>query len=68
MEYTDDTIMPFGKYKGLKLGEVPADYLLFIYKEFEDLHYNFKKYLRMNKHILEMEVIAEKQKRRFENS
>lgn len=65
MEYTDDTIMPFGKYKGIKLGEVPADYLLFIYNEFEDLHSNFKKYLRINKHILEREVISNKNNKSF---
>lgn len=28
----DYDLMPFGKYKGLKLIEVPAEYLLEIYK------------------------------------
>lgn len=29
----DQSIMPFGKYKGKKMGEVPASYLLWIYDE-----------------------------------
>jgi uncharacterized protein (DUF3820 family) len=28
----DDWIMTFGKHKGEKLGNVPADYLIFIYE------------------------------------
>lgn len=31
--YTDQTLMPFGKYKGTPLVAVPADYLLWLYKE-----------------------------------
>ena len=31
MIFTDDTIMPTGKYKGEKLANVPADYLIYIY-------------------------------------
>lgn len=30
---TDESIMPFGKHKGVKLANVPADYLLFLHKE-----------------------------------
>lgn len=29
-DYTDDTIMPFGKYKDKKLSDVPASYLLWL--------------------------------------
>lgn len=29
----DESIMPFGKYYGLKMGEVPAGYLIYIYDE-----------------------------------
>lgn len=28
----DNSIMPFGKYKGEKLIDVPADYLLWLYE------------------------------------
>lgn len=29
---TDESIMPFGKYKGEKMADVPADYLLWLYE------------------------------------
>lgn len=28
----DDSKMPFGKYKGEKIGNIPADYLLWLYE------------------------------------
>lgn len=30
---TDDSPMPFGKYEGTKLGDVPADYLLWLLRQ-----------------------------------
>ena len=30
---TDESIMPFGKYKGEKLANIPAEYLLWLYDE-----------------------------------
>ena len=44
---TDESIMPFGKYKGQKLANVPASYLLWLYdnnKCFGEL----KKYIEEN--------------------
>ena len=29
---TDDSPMPWGKHKGVKMANVPADYLLYIYR------------------------------------
>lgn len=29
----DESLMPFGKYKGLRLGDVPDDYLLWFLKQ-----------------------------------
>lgn len=29
---TDQSVMPFGQYKGQKLAEVPDEYLLFLYE------------------------------------
>lgn len=29
----DNTLMPFGKHKGLRMIDVPADYLLWIYEQ-----------------------------------
>lgn len=30
--YTDSTLMPFGKYDGVKLANVPASYLLWLHR------------------------------------
>jgi len=31
--WTDDKVMPWGKHKGVKLGELPAGYLLWLYEQ-----------------------------------
>lgn len=33
MTLTDDSLMPWGKYKNLPMFKVPADYLLFMYDQ-----------------------------------
>jgi uncharacterized protein (DUF3820 family) len=35
--YSDDSLMPFGKFRGKSLKDVPADYLLWLYNEAKDL-------------------------------
>lgn len=47
--------MFFGKYKGYALANVPADYLLWIYKNLR-LREDLKKYIDDNKKGLEQEV------------
>lgn len=51
----DTSLMPFGKYKGTKLANVPASYLLFIYDNYQ-LHENLKEYIKKNKDVLQAEV------------
>lgn len=55
-EYTDDTIVTFGKYRGERLGDVPGSYLLYLY-ESQDGIQNPKllKYVEDNYQALEME-------------
>ena len=61
---TDQSIMSFGKYKGHKLANVPADYLIFIYNEY-DLQAPLKKYIADNLQGLQQEVkLAKSEKRR----
>lgn len=43
----EDFKMPFGKHIGLKLKEVPADYLLWCYEKVE-LHGELKAYIEDN--------------------
>lgn len=54
-EYNDNTIMPFGKYKGYKLANVPASYLLWAFENL-DLKENLKSYIKKNKDALDAEV------------
>lgn len=51
----DYDLMPFGKYKGLELGDVPAEYLLSILKNGEAKG-KLKEYIEDVKEILEVEV------------
>jgi uncharacterized protein (DUF3820 family) len=55
----DYSRMPFGKYKNEKMANVPASYLLFLYKEgkcFGDL----QKYIEENMPVLKEEIEREK--------
>lgn len=52
--YTDETLMPFGKYKGIKLCNVPASYLLWLHdtgKAFGELNI----YIKDNLSVLRQE-------------
>lgn len=51
----DYDLMPFGKYKGYELGDVPAEYLLEILKSGEATG-QLKEYIEDVKEILEVEV------------
>ena len=52
---TDQTKMPFGKYKGDKLANVPSEYLLWIYDNY-DLKPELKAYIDDNRAVLQQEV------------
>jgi uncharacterized protein (DUF3820 family) len=58
---TDNSTMPFGKYKGEKMANVPAKYLLWLHKEgkcFGEL----RRYIEDNMDVLQDEVEKEKVK------
>lgn len=54
-ELTDESIMPFGKHKGTKLANVPADYLLFCYQTYK-LSAPLKKYIEDNMDSIKQEI------------
>jgi hypothetical protein len=63
-ELTDKSPIPFGKYKGEKLANVPASYLLWALDNVQ-LHDNMKRYIEKNKDVLLAEKKrADKQMRR----
>lgn len=52
---SDRSLMPFGKYKGVKMVNVPSDYLLWLYdKGLEDG--DVKTYIEENMDVLKKEV------------
>lgn len=61
--FTDETRMPFGKYKGTKLANVPASYLLWLYEQIKPMAPNKRsldqkyllEYIEDNKEISEKE-------------
>ena len=61
---TDQSKMSFGKYKDHKLANVPPDYLLWIYDNY-DLKPELKAYINDNMSVLKQEVkLAQKAIRR----
>jgi uncharacterized protein (DUF3820 family) len=67
MNYTDETLMPFGRWKNTKLANVSPNYLLWIYDNIPNLHEGFKKYIDDNRQLLNIEALAQKQKAKAQN-
>lgn len=51
---TDECLMPTGKYKGYKMEDVPAWYLLWLYDQ-KMCPQNVKDYIDDNRQVLEMQ-------------
>ena len=52
---TDNDLMPFGKHKGVKLANLPADYLFYMY-DADELFGAIKEYVEDNYEALEKEI------------
>jgi uncharacterized protein (DUF3820 family) len=60
---TDESIMPFGKHKGEKLANIPAEYLLWLYDEGR-FYGELKTYIADNMDSIKAEIeYKNKQKR-----
>jgi uncharacterized protein (DUF3820 family) len=51
---TDESLMPFGKYQGKKLANVPADYLLWLHKA--NVSGQLGQYIKENLDAIEEEI------------
>ena len=51
----DDTVMDWGMYRGRQMADVPADYLIHIYNNFQ-LKANLKTYIKDNMDALKKEM------------
>lgn len=51
----DESLMPFGKYAGQKLANIPAEYLIWLYENGK-IYGSIKDYIRENMDVLKEEV------------
>lgn len=60
--FTDETLMSFGKYRGTKLSDVPADYLLWLADQdrFSERNPELSAYIEKNRALLDEEQEDEK--------
>lgn len=52
---TDESIMPIGKYKGEKMANVPASYLLWLYEN-GNIYGELKQYITDNLEVIKSEI------------
>jgi len=60
---TDESIMPFGKYKGEKMANIPPDYLLWLYEN-DKCYGEIKTYIKDNIDVIKSEIAYEQKKKR----
>lgn len=54
--YADNDLMPFGKFKGTPLQDVPADYLLWLWSKRPSSDLKLDNYIWNSKEAIEMET------------
>jgi uncharacterized protein (DUF3820 family) len=66
MALTDNSFMPYGKHKGKKMINVPADYLLWLYEN-QKCSGEVRAYIASNHEVLTVQAkrIREEQSKRF---
>ncbi len=52
MTYTDESLMPFGKHRGKKLANIPANYFIDFLDKLKDLDIGLKRYINENRDAL----------------
>ncbi len=62
MKLSDDSLMPFGKYKGTKMANVPASYLRWLYDN-NKCNGSVKDYIEDNLDVIDVEIKREQQKK-----
>ena len=58
-QLTDNSPMPFGKFKGQALVNVPASYLLWLYAQRDFNHLQLKNYIADNLDVLHVQAAEE---------
>jgi uncharacterized protein (DUF3820 family) len=61
---TDNSIMPFGKYAGQKLANIPASYLIWIFEN-NKCTAEVARYINENLDVLKEEIKRDEAKRKY---
>ena len=64
MKLTDESPMPFGKYKGDKMANVPASYLMWLYDN-NKCNAEVREYIKENLDVLRKEIKDKQRKITF---
>jgi len=51
----DESIMPFGKHMGVKMANIPPEYLLYLYEEC-NIYGEVKEYIEENLDVIKSEI------------
>lgn len=51
----DESIMPFGKHQGVKMANVPPEYLLYLYEEYS-VYGEVKEYIEENMDVIKSDI------------
>ena len=57
----DNSLMPFGKYQGEKMANIPASYLLWLFEN-DKCYGEVKEYIKANLDVLKAEIHYESKK------
>ena len=55
MKNDDNQIMPFGKYKGVKMADIPDSYLLWLYEN-DKCYGTIKQYIKDNLEAIKVNI------------
>ena len=61
-QFDDNSIMPFGKYKGEKMANIPAEYLLWLYEN-GNVYGNVKQYIKDSLETIKAEINYQSKKK-----
>lgn len=59
---TDESLMPFGKYKGKKMAEIPDYYLLYMWDNF-NLRDPLRQYIAENLEVIKVNIQRSQEKK-----
>ena len=66
MTINDNSLMPFGKYRNVKMANVPASYLIWLYNTGGNTYSDVRAYIKNNLEVLQKEIEQNNKSKRNE--